>query len=258
MSTKIRLKCETCDRALSVDAEKAGKKLRCPGCQSVITVPSASESAAPTARTPRRNEESEATQPVAKSRPARTVPTDVESESPRPARRAKRSTSHDPDDIWSQPLSSYSSPAIEEHEYEQFGIAPKKTKVVEEEAVPGAMTLKGPMIFFAVGMFVAFVSIGLAFGVPEAGRIVSFVAIGIGALLSIVGHWNIRETAYSESTTCGLMFVWVPFYQPYYIITRFSYVKIPFLVNILGSMVAIMGIVGMVIANIQLEKVSGG
>jgi hypothetical protein len=226
VSTKIRMKCTSCERALTVGAEKGGKKLRCPTCDTVITVPSLSDS--------------------------------EEQNASGAARKAKRRKAEDPDDIWSQPLSSYSSPAIEEHEYEQYGIPAKKPRLSDVEISSDEMTLKGPMIFFVIGLVIGIVSIVLAMSAPEAGRIVSFGAIGIGALISVVGHWKIRESAYAESTSCGLMFVWLPLYQPYYILSRFSQIKTPFLVTILGNIVAIVGVVGMVMANVQLEKAGGG
>ena len=126
------------------------------------------------------------------------------------------------------------------------------------EVTSDEMTLKGPMIFFVIGLVVGIVSIVLSLSAPEAGRVVSFGPIVIGALISVVGHWKIREAAYAESTSCGLMFVWLPLYQPYYIISRFSQIKIPFLVTILGNVAAIVGVIGLVIANVQLEKAGGG
>ena len=226
MSTKIRLKCTSCDRSLSVDESKAGKKLRCPTCETVITVPLASGSEGQAA--------------------------------PGPARKAKRKKAEDPDVIWSTPMSSYSSPAIEEHEYEQYGIPAKKPRSSDAEISTDEMTLKGPMIFFVIGLVVGIVSIVLSLSAPEAGRVVSFGAIIIGALISVTGHWKIREAAYAESTSCGLMFVWLPLYQPYYIISRFSQIKIPFLVSLLGNIAAIVGVIGLVIANVQLGKAGGG
>jgi len=35
----IQFKCESCGKALKVDDSKAGKRVKCPGCQDVITIP---------------------------------------------------------------------------------------------------------------------------------------------------------------------------------------------------------------------------
>lgn len=265
MSTKIRFACTGCERALSADSEKVGKKLRCPDCQAVLTVPAESSSPAPNAagavkRDPSQSKLSEV--PKKPKKPPATETTAVPSETdgfeePPKRKRRKQSAAEDPHDIWSQPLSSYSSPAIEEHEYEQLGIQPKHAKVKEDANNSGEMTLKGPVVFFAVGMLVGIVSIALAFAAPSAGRITGFVAIGLGGLLSLIGHWKIRETAFEESSTCGFMYVWMPFYQPYYILSRFAHIKIPFLVSILGNIILFLGVFGLVMSNIQLEKTGG-
>lgn len=269
MSTKIRFSCDSCGRALGVDAEKAGKKIRCPDCQTVATVPSesapaarkseGSSSAGPAKRpaAPSAEKKTAAKKPAGRSADAEAQPEHDSEPVQRPVRRRRRGGSDDPNDIWSQPLSSYSSPAIEEHEYEQFGIQPKRSKV-EDQTDSNEMTLKGPMVFFAVGMLVSIAAVALAFAVPKAGQITGYVSIGLGGLLSLIGHWKIRETAFEESSTCGFMYVWMPFYQPYYILSRFAYIKIPFLVSILGNIVLFVGITGLVLANIQLEKAAGG
>ncbi len=244
MSTRIRFSCKGCGRAFAVDAEKAGKKLRCPDCQGVVSVPFESSG------NPTKGK-------VSAERPASEgASTSNGRQTHRPVRRKQKSATDDPNDIWSQPLSSYSSPAIEQEEYEQYGIAPKRQKV-QQETNSNEMTLTGPMVFFGVGVMVGIVAIALAFAVPAAGRITGFVAIGLGSLLSLIGHWKIRETAFQESATCGFLYVWMPFYQPYYILSRFAYIKIPFLVSILGNVILFLGVLGWVFADMQLEKAAG-
>jgi hypothetical protein len=266
VSTKIRFACNNCERSLSADSEKVGKKLRCPDCQTVLTVPAESSATPPKSAGTAKRDPAEPKAPAQKKtsekRPTRdsaAVPSESDgAEEPRQRKRRKRNAaSDDPHDIWSQPLSSYSSPAIEEHEYEQLGIQPKRAKVKDDDNSGSDMTLKGPVVFFAVGMLVGIVSIVLAFTAPSAGRITGFAAIGLGGLLSMIGHWKIRETAFQESSSCGFKYVWVPFYQPYYILSRFAYIKIPFLVSILGNIILFLGVTGLVLSNIQLEKTGG-
>ena len=116
------------------------------------------------------------------------------------------------------------------------------------------MSLKGPIMIFGVGLLIGVVSIGMAFAAPTAGRFVSFPAIGIGAILSLWGHWTIRANAFNESTMCGFLYVWCFPYSMYYIFSRFAENKIPFLASILGNVILVVGITGMVIADIKLEK----
>jgi hypothetical protein len=71
---RVQLSCSKCHTVRMVKAELAGKRVRCPGCQAVITVPAASEPAAATDEDPWDLPESEA-----------------EAESPRPSRKSARS-----------------------------------------------------------------------------------------------------------------------------------------------------------------------
>ena len=85
----------------------------------------------------------------------------------------------------------------------------------------------------------------------------SYAAIGIGALLSVWGHWQIRALAFSESSLTGFLYLWFFPYSMYFIFSRFSETRTAFFAQLLGNVVAIAGIIGMVLSNIQLEKASG-
>jgi hypothetical protein len=210
---------------LSVSSDKAGKKIRCPDCQTTLTVPQADP--------------------------------DKSASVSAGARRRKKSESTEEADIWSQPLSSYSSPAIEEHEYEQLGIPRRQPKKNESENASSEVSLKGPLIFFAIGMITGLVSIGMAFTVPKAGLFVSYAALGIGALLSVWGHWQIRELAFNESTMTGFLYLWFFPYTIYFIFSRFSETRTAFFAEFMGNIAAVTGAIGMALANIQLEKGTG-
>ncbi len=255
MTTKIRLNCTSCERSISVDPEKAGKKIRCAGCRTVLTIPqpTADVGENPTRRknsAPAEEGEAEfaSSEPQSSSRP-----------SGKPARlpQRKRSNASNPDDIWSQPLSSYSSPAIEEHEFEEFGLERRQPKARATDTESTEVSLKGPIIICAVGLLIGLVSIGLAFAVPTFGLYVSYAAIGIGALLSLWGHWQIRALAFSESSLTGFLYLWFFPYSMYFIFSRFSETKTAFFAQLLGNVVTIAGVIGMVLADIQLEKAAG-
>ena len=255
MTTKIRLNCTNCNRSISVNPENAGKKIRCPDCQTVLTIPQ--PSAEGSENPPRRKKSA----PAEKSDEATTQasPQSSSESTPKPTRpaRRKRSDAADPDNIWAQPLSSYSSPPIEEHEFEQFGIQRRQPKVREAETGLSEVSLKGPIVICVVGLLIGLVSIGLAFAVPQFGLYLSYAAIGIGALLSVWGHWQIRALAFSESSLTGFLYLWFFPYSMYFIFSRFSETRTAFFAQLLGNVVAIAGIIGMVLSNIQLEKASG-
>ena len=255
MTTKIRLNCNNCNRSISVGPEKAGKKLRCPDCQTVLTIP---QPPVDGGENPERRRKS-APAEESDNAPAISDPASSAGPAPRPARapRRKRSEVADPDNIWAQPLSSYSSPAIAEHEFEEFGIPRRQPKVRQAEEESSEVSLKGPFIICVVGLLIGLVAIGLAFAVPQFGLYLSYAAIGIGVLLSAWGHWQIRAMAFNESTLTGFLYLWFFPYSMYFIFSRFSETKTAFFAQLLGNVVVIAGIIGMVLSNIQLEKASG-
>jgi protein-S-isoprenylcysteine O-methyltransferase Ste14/phage FluMu protein Com len=255
VTTKIRLNCNNCNRSISVGPDEAGKKLRCPDCQTVLTIP---QPPADGGEKPTRRRKS-APAEVSENAPAVSTPASSAGPSPRPARapQRKRSEAADPDDIWAQPLSSYSSPAIEEHEFEEFGIQRRQPKVRHAEESSSEVSLKGPIIICVVGLLIGLVSIGLAFAVPQFGLYLSYAAIGIGVLLSAWGHWQIRALAFSESSLTGFLYLWFFPYSMYFIFSRFSETKKAFFAQLLGNVVAIAGVIGMVLSDIQLEKAVG-
>lgn len=255
MTTKIRLNCTNCNRSISVDPEKAGKKIRCPDCQTVLTIPQPSTDGGENPsrrRKPAPAEESDDTTATSKLQ-----------SSPRPSRKPSRpaqrksSDAADPDNIWSQPLSSYSSPAIEEHEYQEFGIQHRRPKAREAEGSSSEVSLTGPIIICVVGLLIGLVSIGLAFAAPQVGLYMSYAAIGIGGLLSLWGHWHILALAFRQSSLTGFLYFCFFPYSMYFIFSRFSETKTAFFAQLLGNVVTIAGVIGMVLSNIQLEKAAG-
>jgi hypothetical protein len=255
VTTKIRLNCNHCDRSISVDPEKAGKKIRCPDCQTVLTIPQPSAAGGQNPSRRRKSAPAEESGDVSATSAAQSSPRPTRKTAHPPQR--KRSDAADPDDIWAQPLSSYSSPAIEEHEFEEFGIPRRQLKVRQAEENSSEVSLKGPIVICVVGLLIGLVSIGLAFAVPQFGLYLSYAAIGIGALLGVWGHWQIRALAFSESWLTGFLYLWFFPYSMYFIFSRFSETKTAFFAQLLGNVVAIAGIIGMVLSNIQLEKASG-
>ncbi len=255
MTTKIQLNCINCKRSISVDPEKAGKKIRCPDCQTVLTIPQPSTDGG---ENPTRRRKSAPTE-ESDTATATSKPQSSSRTSRKPARTPQRKSSDaaDPDNIWSQPLSSYSSPALEEHEFEEFGIQRRQPKVRQAEGSLSEVSLTGPIIICVVGLLIGLVSIGLAFASPQVGLYMSYAAIGIGGLLSLWGHWQIRALAFSESSLTGFLYLWFFPYSMYFIFTRFSETKTAFFAQLLGNVVTIAGIIGMVLSNIQLEKAAG-
>jgi len=67
------------------------------------------------------------------------------------------------------------------------------------------------------------------------------VAIIGGIILAISAIWTLR-IAFRESTSCGLLIIFVPFYDVYYAINRWAETKKPFLIGIMGVIALIGGL----------------
>ena len=165
-----------------------------------------------------------------------------------PQRRRKEPAA---DDIWAQPLSSYSSPAIEEEHYEAFGIPPKSSqnrgkynprtgqRDVGNHNSDTAPSYKIPLIMAAIGLgsAILFGAIGLAF--PP----VAFVGAGIGGLigflLTLWGGLKILSNAFEVSPMTGFLYLICGPYAIYFLFSRWDINQHPFIINLLGTVVLI-------------------
>ena len=71
----------------------------------------------------------------------------------------------------------------------------------------------------------------------------TIVAAIIGGIVAAVGEIWILLTAFRESTTQGLLCMFVPFYVIYYAITRWSETKKPFIIGLVGFVLFLGGII---------------
>jgi hypothetical protein len=155
------------------------------------------------------------------------------------------------DDIWAQPLSSYSSPAIEEEHYEAFGIPPKRKRgqgdgeynpytAQREVGTYNSYTppsYKIPLIMAAIGLgsAILFGAIGLAF--PPAA--LAGMAIGgvIGFLLMLWGGLKILGNAFEDSPVTGFLYLMCGPYALYFLFSRWDINQYPFFINLMGTLV---------------------
>ena len=72
------------------------------------------------------------------------------------------------------------------------------------------------------------------------------IAIIIGGVATGIGFVWILITAFRESSSQGLLCMFVPFYEIYYVITRWSDTKKPFIIGLVGVIVLVIGIVALV------------
>ena len=85
MSDRVTIQCGECTGKLSVPSTAAGKKVKCPKCQSVISIPAASVQEVPEKPAPRRATSAPSTRSAAAERPQSSPAT-----RPKKARRAEQ------------------------------------------------------------------------------------------------------------------------------------------------------------------------
>lgn len=264
---KIRATCPACQATIAVAAENAGRRAKCPQCGGGIPIPDAEPS--PTQQGTSRPQASGTSQPRSGA-PANSPRGDQPGSPPRKARRANEGEDKgerplekgksapqrqrkEPaaDDIWAQPLSSYSSPAIEEEHYEAFGIPPKRSQNRGEynprtgkreggnQDSYSAPSFKIPLIMAAIGLgsAILFGGIGLAF--PPAA--LAGMAIGgvIGFLLMLWGGLKILGNAFEDSPVTGFLYLICGPYALYFLFSRWDINQYPFFINLMGTLVFI-------------------
>ena len=69
------------------------------------------------------------------------------------------------------------------------------------------------------------------------------IAAVIGGVILLVGAIWLLIIAFRESTSCGLLYMFLPFYSIYYPITRWAKTKKPFLIGLIGVVALIGGLV---------------
>lgn len=257
---KIQATCPACQATIVVAAEHAGKRARCPKCGGVISIPGAAPSQSPPAspgKSPSRSGASsgsprgtESESPPRRARRANEGDDEGE-RSPEKDRVAPRRRRKEPaaDDLWGQPLSSYSSPAIEEEHYEAFGIAgnrgqsrgktnPRTGK--REGGNQGGYTAPGykiPLIMAAIGLgsAILFGGIGLAF--PPVAIVGITIGGTIGFIMLFWGGLRVLLNAFEVDVLTGILYILFWPYALYFLFSRWEINKHPFLIHLMGILV---------------------
>lgn len=69
-----------------------------------------------------------------------------------------------------------------------------------------------------------------------------FILIYIGYLIMLISAAWIVFIAFKESLSCGLLYICIPFYSLYYIITRWSKTREPFIIHLIGWLIFFMAL----------------
>jgi hypothetical protein len=201
----IRFRCPKCAKKLGVDDSRLGEVVICPGCQGRLRIPV------------RKNGE-EPGQAVYKI----SRPTGEEEPFP-PVRRRKRAEDED-------------GPSSDSEAAESRPV-PRRRKKRRKTPAGLPWGLDGFVAAILGVAVVGLVSLVLAWIWPTA----TFMPLGLGLVLIWVGAIWFLVMAFQDSLAAGLLCLFVPFYGLYYLVTHFDEVKRPFLVQLLGVVVVMVG-----------------
>lgn len=63
----------------------------------------------------------------------------------------------------------------------------------------------------------------------------------LGSIVAIIGGVWMLILAFQESILIGLAYMFIPFFSIYFAITRWQYAKIPFIINLAGIALMLLG-----------------
>ena len=88
---------------------------------------------------------------------------------------------------------------------------------------------------------VAVIGVLVGLAAPTVGMILVFPAIVCGGIIGAVGGFRILLNAFAEDTLCGLLYLFLPYYSMYYLVTRWAENSRPFLLSLLGTLTMMIG-----------------
>ena len=95
-----------------------------------------------------------------------------------------------------------------------------------------------------IGLFVGLLSM-IAVG---AGVVAGFGAVAVCGIISVCFGLHSLVLAFKEDAVCGIMYLFVPFYSLYYLITRWDEQREPFVTQLSMTLAMILAMVGMMAA----------
>lgn len=67
-------------------------------------------------------------------------------------------------------------------------------------------------------------------------------AVVIGGLFNLFGSLRILGNAFSEDPICGFLYLFVPFYALFFLVSRWSENAVPFLMSVIGTVTFFLGV----------------
>jgi hypothetical protein len=242
----IQVECEDCGKRYKLNDASAGKRGKCRNCGNVFTIPAADAVHAETV----------ALEPAAAPR-ARSVAVRRPAARPRKApATAPQSATADEMGFDLGALENLERTGTVDNDYTPVPLAPPPLAAAPSRPVPMARPLgmpqRRPAVVSGLDGLIRFVPwvllggfllLGIAIGILSGSVAVGLVGalIIVGFLLALAGSlWGV-VVPFMESILCGLLYLFLPLYPLYYLITRWDEMRRPFWLSMGGSVLVIVG-----------------
>ena len=230
----ITVSCTGCQHEYRVADDKAGKRFKCRDCGDICTVPAAKRRKPGSSATPKRR------------KPKKQAPRDEWEDDT-----ASSSDDYESYDDYGTDDGGYDTDDGGYDDYEparsrrkspsQTGKAkPKKKKRKASRSGDGSgLAFTHPLVWLGFPVVATLLNMGLILIFPMAGFVLSII-LGIGGfLLAFIGGIKSLIGAFQEEVVCGLLYLFVPMYSLYYLVTRWEDQRAAFLMNVCGSLLTI-------------------
>jgi ribosomal protein S27E len=201
----LKVTCPDCFRDYKVQDQHVGKKFRCKGCGAIVT-----------AKAP-------------KPKPKAKVVDDYDDWEEYDSDETD-GTGFGEDDGYLPPPPKPRSRAVSERR------PPRRKK----KAARGTSELPLPLPMLICGGLML-VLLGMSFITPIAGALLLGILFLTSVVLMLHGGLRMLITPFQEDIVCGLLYLFVPFYWLYYVITRWDEMSNPFLTALGGWLLMFLG-----------------
>jgi hypothetical protein len=242
----ITVSCTGCQHEYRVADDKAGKRFKCRDCGDICTVPAAKRRKPGSSATPKRR------------KPKKQAPRDEWEDDT-----ASSSDDYESYDDYGTDDGGYDTDDGGYDDYEparsrrkspsRSGKATKKKRKASKSDDGGRFSFTSPLVWLGYPVAALLLTVAALFIVPVVGAILAVILVIVGLLLGLVGGILSIVGAFKEDVVCGLLYLFVPFYSLYYLVTRWEQQKNAFLMNVCGS-ILVLGSVAFALPAVQQAR----
>jgi len=102
----------------------------------------------------------------------------------------------------------------------------KKNRKASRSDDGGRFSFTSPLVWLGFPFAATFATIAALFIVPGVGVILAIIVSIVGLILMGIGGIRLLIGAFQEDVVCGLLYLFVPFYSLYYLVTRWEEQKV--------------------------------